>query len=148
MADLKHKNIRFRHVCNPDSLINILKTERFRPVYPSPLAGDSGINGYIEGQSFIRNQAIEGRGAELIIEWNESYKEVGNDDVSYPLPPNVLLRQGAWRAVIPCQTDRKYIKVVNFEIDEKIGLSLKEKFKLWRLRSKLKKGPIHLTLLA
>ena len=138
----------FRHVCSPESLIKILREERFRPTYPSPLAGDSGINGYIEGLPFNRNQAIEGRGAELIIEWYEDFVEVGNKVINYPLPINKLLRQGSWRAVIPCMTEREYIKVIGFEVEEKASkhLSWAEKFILWRYKRKLSKSPIFLTL--
>lgn len=139
----------FRHVCSPAALVSILKEQRFRPVYSSPLAGDSGINGYIEGLAFNRRQEISGRGAELIIEWHEGHTEV-EDNVEYPLLPNKLIRQGAWRAVIPAQTESKYIKVVGFEVNknELKKLSFWNRFYLRRMKKKLIKSPVLLTIRA
>jgi len=50
-----------------ESLFSILETREFSPVYKPPPAGDSGINGYLEGDAFNRGQEIAGEGAELII---------------------------------------------------------------------------------
>ncbi|MGI1987751.1 hypothetical protein [Shewanella glacialipiscicola] len=139
---------RFRHVCSPAALIDILKFKRFMPAYPSPLAGDSGINGYIEGLPFNYNQEIQGRGAELIIEWYEDYTEVGNQNVKYPLIPNKLIRQGAWRAVIPAKTECKYIKAVDFEITEegKSTMSIWQTIHLKYLKYKIMKNPFFISL--
>lgn len=142
--------LNFRHVTNPKRLIEILKEERFRPVYPSPLAGDSGINGYIEGYDFTRSQAIEARGAELIFEWHENFIELGKNGGKYPLPPNQLYRMGAWRAVIPAGTDKTLLKLVGFEVENDAlkTLPLWSRLYLKIKAYKLKKQPVYLLLKA
>lgn len=138
---------KFHHVCSPSSLLNILREQRFRPVYGSPLAGDSGINGYIEGLPFNSGQEIQGRGAILIIEWHEDFEEIDMDK-EFPLSPNKLFRQGNWRAIIPAQTESKYIKVVGFETSKSSlkELSIWERIRLHMFKRQLKDAPIFITL--
>ena len=142
------KTVTFRHVCSVEDLLKIITEQRFRPIYPSALAGDSGINGYIEGDAFIRTQDIEGEGAELVIEWcGDVINDLGSK-LKYPLQPNVLIRQGAWRSVIPFGTEKSFIKVVDFELDSDERTSLFQKLKLWLLKRKLRTCPVFLTLRA
>ena len=135
---------RFKHICSVESLISILEEKIFRPVYKSPLAGDSGINGYLEGDPINRGQAISGEGAELIIEWCGEIQDDPKAKLEFPLPKNVLVRQGRWRSIIPSQTDKSLIKVVDFEINSKV--TLLQKLKLKKLKNKLNKEAIHLDL--
>lgn len=135
---------RFRHICSLESLFSILVTREFSPVYKSPLAGDSGINGYLEGDAFNRGQEIAGEGAELIIEWGGKIQNDLKAQMEYPLPPNVLVRQGAWRSVIPCRTDSTLIKVVDFEIHCKPTYF--QKLRILKLKKQLKKEAAYLKL--
>jgi hypothetical protein len=112
------------------------------PKYSSPLAGDSGINCFIEGRKYNKGQCFGGVGAEIHMEWLQPLKEVSIDE-PFPLKPNILYNQECWRAIIPAGTDRNHIRVIGFKItNPKIGL--KQRFKLWLLQSKLKKGAIYL----
>lgn len=137
--------VRFRHLCSVGSLYRILKDERFKPCYWSPLAGDSGINGYIEGDYCNLSQNVEGRGAALIIEWDGLFFDDPKTKLQYPLPSNVLVRQAdGHRSVITAGTDKSKIKVVDFVIDDK--LTLGQRWTFYRLKKKLQSKPIYLTL--
>lgn len=140
--------VRFRHICSLTALFSILTERRFKPAYSSPIAGDSGINGYIEGDSFNRAQEIKGHGVELIIEWTENIIDDSPLILPYPLPPNTLIRQGAWRTVIPCNTSSIHIKVIGFEVEESLALTLHEKKMLCFFQKEIEEAPIFLILKA
>lgn len=137
--------VSFRHLCSIGSLYRILADERFKPCYRSPLAGDSGINGYIEGDYCDLSQDIEGRGATLIIEWDGLVIDDRETKLKYPLPSNALVRQAdGHRSVITAGTDKAKIKVVDFDINVK--LTLGQRWTFYRLKKKLQSKPIYLTL--
>lgn len=131
------------HVCSVASLINILRTAAYHPKYQSPIAGDSGLNCFIEGRRYI-GQLIEGEGAELHLEWDGEIREVSRDH-PFPLESNVLYNQDDWRAIIPAGTEKRLIKASGFEIDAD-NVSFSDRLTLLMLRRQLKEAPIHLDL--
>ncbi|WP_041208947.1 hypothetical protein [Aeromonas jandaei] len=136
--------MRLVHYCSSDALFEILKSRRFIAAYPSPSAGDSGINCFILGREYNFAQEFNGRGAYLYIEWSGEAIEVSNDK-EFPLEPNILHNQERWRAIIPKGTDTNLIKVVDFEV-ERGELNFMSKFKCLWFKCKLKKKPIYLDL--
>jgi hypothetical protein len=132
------------HYCEIDALIKILQSEMYVPAYSFPLAGDSGINCFIRGREYNDCQCLHGEGVEMYFEWDGPLKEI-SIDTEFPLEPNVLHNQERWRAIIPALTDKENIRVCGFRI---LGRpkGVLQKFHLWNLRRKLKKGPIYIEL--
>ena len=136
--------MRLVHYCSSDALLEILKSRRFIAAYPSPLAGDSGINCFIVGREYNFTQEINGRDASLYIEWSGKVLDVSKDE-KFPLAPNVLHNQERWRAIIPIGTDTNLIKVVDFEV-KRDELNVISKLKYLWFKYKLKREPIYLDL--
>ncbi|MFS1956111.1 hypothetical protein A9259_14430 [Vibrio cyclitrophicus] len=134
--------MKLEHICNVKSCIAILKSEKFTPGYSDPLATDSGLNCFIKGRNYNKDQSIK-TGAVIHIEWSVllEVKEVLISE-PFPLTANVLYNQERWRAIIPAGTDRKNIKVTGFDITED-NISFEDRLELSSLKRKL---PIYLQI--
>jgi hypothetical protein len=106
--------IKVTHKCSVKSLIRILRSKKFKPAYASPIAGDSGINCFIEGKEYQNGQCFCGDEADLILSWRGSIEDVSIDE-PFPLAPNILYNQERWRAIIPAGTNRENILVSGFD---------------------------------
>ena len=113
--------IKVTHKCSVKSLICILRSKKFKPVYASPIAGDSGINCFIEGREYQTFQCLGGDEADLILSWRGPIEDVSIGE-PFPLAPNILYNQGQWRAIIPAGTNRENIVVSGVNaIEVKVG---------------------------
>jgi hypothetical protein len=141
--------MKFRHVCSPEDLMDILETGEFYPCHVLTEGGDSGINGFLVGETY-RNQQLSGEGAEFVIDWQEPYQELlGEDEVigsyNFPLPADTLCHHRNWRATIPMGTDRVLIGVIDFRVDSCI-LNPVSRVRLEMLRRRLKAGKIYVEI--
>jgi len=120
------------HVCSIASCINILN-------------GDSGLNCFVDGEKFNKEQELTGEGAEIYIEWNGHFKYTSMNE-KFPLSPNILYIQPPWRAVIPFGTSKNNIKVVDFRIIAKTNINLIQFIWIIILKLKLMINPIFLEI--
>jgi hypothetical protein len=136
--------MKLSHICSVDSCIEILFSGQYVPAYSSPQTADSGINCFIEGRDYNKSQYFKGVGVEIQLEWMQPLKEVSIHE-PFPLKPNILYNQECWRAIIPAKTDQEHVRAIGFKITTpKVGL--KQRFKLWILQRRLKKGAIHIRI--
>lgn len=102
-----------KHHTDVASAVTIIDEAQFRPRYPDPRAGDSGLNCFIEGRPANRGQCIERQGATLSLGWSGPVQTGG----VFPLTPDVLFDFLPWRAVVPHGTTR-HLAVLGLEASQ------------------------------
>lgn len=140
--------ITFNHVCSPQSLIAILKTQEFKVNHDS-IHGGIGVFGYVEGYSMCAHQRLVGRGAELIVEWGGEFENLADNELPSNIAPNTLYRLGSARSVIPKHSSNTYISVVDITIHGFAfkNISIFDRCWLLYLRYKIGKKPIIVSLI-
>lgn len=99
-----------KHHTDLASALRIIEETQFRPRYPDPRAGDSGLNCFIESRPANRAQWIERHGAILSLGWTGSV-QIGGE---FPLAPDILFDFLPWRAVVPHGTTR-HLTIIGLE---------------------------------
>ena len=102
------------HVTGLRSAISILEEKVFHPNQEHPLGSDSGLNAFEVERKYNKDQCYNEEGTAVFFEWTGPYR---NQD-ELPFEPNVLVRQGAWRSVIPFQSNR-YLRMIRIEAEIK-----------------------------
>jgi hypothetical protein len=114
MSPNENINKPLRHICSPESLINIIRTGIFAPTFTGDYGADSGLNCFSEETGFI-SQSFWGQGAVLHLDWKGKVKFV-DDTFPLPYPKNELLVFKGWRAFIPIRSKPELTRITGFEI--------------------------------
>lgn len=102
-------DFQFYHQTSSGCALSILKDKIF---YSCHILSDHGLNGYLKREN-INGQTLEGRGAELVLQWSGDVENVSIDFPVQYMKKNTLYIQERWRVFIPANLDADLLKIIN-----------------------------------
>lgn len=132
------------HLTSLGSIESILTTGVYVPAYPSPLAGDGGLNCFIDGKPRSRTIQAERVGAELHLVWAGPVQLIGLS-ANPPQTPDVLYDQHPWRAFIRINSCGGHLHAVDFKVHE--AVSKDDRKQVERIQAHLNAGPVPIRIL-
>jgi hypothetical protein len=136
--------VKIIHLTSLASIESILTTGVYVPAYPSPLAGDGGLNCFVDGKPRSRAKQAERDGAELHLVWTGPVEVIGVS-ANPPQTPDVLYDQHPWRAFIRVHSAGGHLHAVDFKVHGDV--SKDDRKQVARIRARLDAGSVPIRIL-